>query len=99
MRYLTATIAILFLAWSARTPVPAGDRDGQNLRVMFVETIERSARVVDRDGAKVGYVRLWSYAGPQNHRKFLEMLQADPLRGTDALVLSTCAAWPEAIRD
>lgn len=66
---------------------------------MFLDAIDKSARLIDRDGVKVGYVRIWSYAGPDNHRRLLDTLQAEMLRDADALVIDIRGGWGGARPD
>jgi carboxyl-terminal processing protease len=60
---------------------------------MFEDAIEESARIIKRDGVKVGYVHVWSYAGLQNHRRLLDTLQEEPLRSADVLVWDIRGGW------
>jgi len=60
---------------------------------MFEDAMRASARVIERDGARVGYIRAWSYAG----RKYQDILVGEVLYGrlkeADALVLDLRGGW------
>lgn len=60
---------------------------------MFWDAQKASTQVIDRQGKKVGYVHIWSYAGD----KYQEMLEEDLLYGSlkdaDGLVLDLRDGW------
>jgi len=59
---------------------------------MFRAAITASARVIDRRGTRVGYVRIWSYAGSEMQEALEEALTG-PLRSAHALVLDVRGGW------
>ncbi|MBB4315616.1 S41 family peptidase [Roseospira marina] len=60
---------------------------------MFEDAMRASARVIEHAGTRVGYVRIWSYAG----RKYQDILVGEVLYGrlkeADALVLDLRGGW------
>jgi carboxyl-terminal processing protease len=67
---------------------------------MFRDAIRSSARVIEQDGRRIGYVRVWTYATRGVHSLLTELLSSEPLKSTDALVLDLRSRWggapPEA---
>jgi len=63
------------------TPVPI---DG---RSVFERAMVASAQVLPRKERKIGYIRLWSYAGEKYQSALVRELTNGTLRGADALVL------------
>ncbi len=61
-------------------------------REMFLAAERASARLIERDGKRVGYVRVRSYAHPAYHELLKELLETD-LAGADALVLDLRGGW------
>jgi len=53
----------------------------------FLDALRASARVVEREGARLGYVHLWSWAGEAYQDALRELLLAGPLADADGLVL------------
>ena len=66
---------------------------------MFLEAIKHSTRVFRHDGARVGYVHVWSYAGAGNHDALKDGLTEEPLKDVDALVLDLRDGWGGAQAD
>ncbi len=60
---------------------------------MFEKAIGDSAAIVERDGRKIGYVRLWTLAAPRSMSKVAEALAEGPLRQADGLVLDLRGRW------
>lgn len=62
-------------------------------RTMFEEAAEASARLIDHEDKKIGYIHLWSYAGT----KYQDLLRSKILWGelseADALVLDLRDGW------
>jgi carboxyl-terminal processing protease len=57
------------------------------------ESIRRSARVVERAGAALGYVRVYSWAGIEMQDALRETLASDPIASADGLVLDIRGGW------
>jgi C-terminal processing protease CtpA/Prc len=60
---------------------------------MFEKAIEESATIIERDGRKIGYVRLWTLAAPRSMSKVAEALAEGPLEQADGLVLDLRGRW------
>jgi carboxyl-terminal processing protease len=52
-----------------------------------------SARVVEKDGVKIGYIHVWSYAGDQYQKLLEEELSTGKLASADALVWDLRDGW------
>lgn len=68
-------------------------------RELFLEDLEKSARVIPVEGRRVAYVRVWSYAGEDVQDKLLDVLAEEPLRSADGLVLDLRGGWGGASPD
>lgn len=66
---------------------------------MFRNAIRSSARVFDRDGHRIGYVRLWSYAARGVEQLLSELVSTEPLKDADGLVLDLRSRWGGAPPD
>jgi C-terminal processing protease CtpA/Prc len=60
---------------------------------MFEQAIADSAAVVERDGRKIGYIRLWTLAAPRSMDVVAEALATGPLKDADGLVLDLRGRW------
>lgn len=61
--------------------------------VSLSEAIRNSVRVVEREGQRIGTIRLWTY-GSSNMRGLLtELISSEPLRSADGLVLDLRSRW------
>jgi carboxyl-terminal processing protease len=61
---------------------------------MFLRGLQASARVVaTANGARVGYVHVWSYAGGVYQRALEDLIADGPLRDADALVWDLRDGW------
>jgi carboxyl-terminal processing protease len=82
-----------------RAPVPAESVDvtvtPEMLQPteMFLRAMEQSARIIERGGARVAYIHVWSYAGLHYQRKLKEIVCYGPLKDADALVLDIRDGW------
>ncbi|NJL83167.1 MAG: hypothetical protein HC890_09815 [Chloroflexaceae bacterium] len=82
-----------------RSPAPASQEEiavvpqEYNGTTMFLEAMEDSIQVMDRGGAKIGYIHIWSYAGDQYQEKLEETLLFGELKNADALVLDLRDGW------
>jgi carboxyl-terminal processing protease len=61
--------------------------------LMFEEAMERSVQLVEREGKKIGYIHIWSYAGEQYQQLLEGELLYGRLREADALVLDLRGGW------
>lgn len=59
---------------------------------MFLDAMKASVQVIDKDGIKVGYVHVWSYAG-EVYQEQLEDELSGRLRDADGLVLDLRDGW------
>jgi carboxyl-terminal processing protease len=64
----------------------------------LVEAISNSAEIVEHNGKKIGYLRVWFFAGG-DVEETLEHALAGPLAGADALVLDLRGRWGGAPPD
>ncbi len=61
--------------------------------VSLSDAIRNSVRVIEKDGLRIGTIRLWTY-GSENMRGLLnELLASEPLRNADGLVLDLRSRW------
>lgn len=59
----------------------------------FLKAMEGSARVIDSEGAKIGYIHVWSYAGAQYQQLLERQLSSGKLKDADALVWDLRDGW------
>ena len=60
---------------------------------MFLDAQKASTQVIERQGKKIGYVHIWSYAGDQYQQQLEEDLLYDRLSDTDGFVLDLRDGW------
>lgn len=60
---------------------------------MFLDAMKASTQVIEREGKKIGYVHIWSYAGDQYQEQLEEELMYGRLPDADALVLDLRDGW------
>lgn len=60
---------------------------------MFLDAMNASTRIIERNGRQVGYLHIWSYAGQEYQRALEQTLLFGPLKDTDALVLDLREGW------
>jgi carboxyl-terminal processing protease len=60
---------------------------------MFEQAIADSAKIMERDGRKIGYIRLWTLAAPGSMSAVAEALATGPLKDADGLVLDLRGRW------
>ncbi len=69
-------------------------------RQLFLSSLRASARVVERGGRRIAYLRARSYAGRHYHQAVKELLTGGgKLAGADALVLDLRGSWGGANPD
>jgi carboxyl-terminal processing protease len=65
----------------------------------FRKALDESARVIERAGLRAAYVRVWSYAGRDNHDTLVAALNRPELASADGLVLDLRDGWGGASPD
>jgi carboxyl-terminal processing protease len=64
---------------------------------LFLEAMRASTDVIERDGKRIGYVHIWSYAGDRYQEQLERSLIYGDLRTADALILDLRDGWGGAI--
>ncbi len=59
----------------------------------FLQAMQESVRIINTDGVKIGYIHVWSYAGPPYQRLLEREIFAGTLQAADALVLDLRDGW------
>jgi carboxyl-terminal processing protease len=59
----------------------------------YLEAIKASARIVERDGRRIGTIHLWSFGRHEDERAFEEAISTGPLKDADALVWDLRDGW------
>jgi carboxyl-terminal processing protease len=59
----------------------------------FLQAMQQSARLFDADGARIGYIHVWSYAGGQYQRLLERELSTGTLKDAEALVFDLRDGW------
>lgn len=70
-----------------------------NPRKAFIRAQQESVRIIERDGAKVGYMRVRSFAHPDHHDLLKWAVRFGPLAEVEALVLDLRGGWGGAQAD
>jgi len=70
-----------------------------NGRTMFEDAMDSSARIIERDGKKIGYVHLWSYAGIKYHDRLQQLVLWGKLSQCDSLIVDFRDGWGGANLD
>ena len=60
---------------------------------MFLDAMAASTQVIERDGKKIGYIHIWSYAGDQYQQQLEDELIYGRLHDADSLVLDLREGW------
>jgi C-terminal processing protease CtpA/Prc len=60
---------------------------------MFLDAMRKSARVIERDSKRLAYIHIRSFAGEQYQQLLIDLLNAEPLRSCDGLVLDIRGGW------
>lgn len=66
---------------------------------MFTASISESVRVIEQDGHRIGYVRMWSFTSEETRWLLYEELGTGRLADADALVLDLRSRWGGAPLD
>ena len=59
----------------------------------YLDAMRNSARVIEKDGVKIGYIHVWSYAGDQYQELLEKELSTGTLAAADALVWDLRDGW------
>jgi C-terminal processing protease CtpA/Prc len=59
----------------------------------FLDAMSDGARIIERNGKKIGYVRVWSYAGDRYQDMLEQLLSTGKLAGIDALIWDLRDGW------
>lgn len=62
-------------------------------RVMFENAIRASVRIIERGPKRIGYIRMWSFAGDRYRNALQEEISRAPLREADALIIDLRDGW------
>ena len=69
-----------------------------NPKQELLEAQKSSVRIVEREGARIGYIHIYSYAGEEYHQELLNAIVWGPLKEADALIIDLRyglgGAWP-----
>jgi C-terminal processing protease CtpA/Prc len=65
----------------------------------FEKAIRASARVIERDGHRIGYLRLWSFASPAAEDVVMDIVASEPLKSADGLIVDMRGRWGGAPAD
>ena len=65
----------------------------------FEEALKDSVRIIQTNGRRIGYVRVWSYAGREYQSLLEEVLSEGKLKDADALVWDLRGGWGGAQPD
>jgi carboxyl-terminal processing protease len=68
-------------------------------RDAYVDAIRASARIIERDGRRIGYLRLWAFAFTGVEDLVMELLASEPLKGADGLIVDMRGRWGGAPAD
>lgn len=64
-----------------------------NPAIMFLDAVRNSVEVIERNGKKIGYIHIWSYADPKYQEQLEQELVYDRLKDTDGLVWDLRDGW------
>jgi carboxyl-terminal processing protease len=59
----------------------------------FLKAMQESTRIIHTHGAAIGYIHVWSYAGPQYQRLLEQEIFSGTLKEAEALVLDLRDGW------
>jgi carboxyl-terminal processing protease len=60
---------------------------------VFEEAVTNSARIIEANGRRIGYVRIWNYAGDNYQSALIEALSEGKLKDADALIWDLRDGW------
>jgi carboxyl-terminal processing protease len=64
---------------------------------MFLDGMKASARVLEANGRRIGYVHVWCYAGDAYQRALEDLLSEGPPKDADALIWDLRDGWGGAV--
>jgi carboxyl-terminal processing protease len=64
---------------------------------MFLDGMKASARILEANGRRIGYVHVWCYAGYAYQRALEDLLSEGPLKDADALIWDLRDGWGGAV--
>jgi len=59
----------------------------------YLKAIAASARIIEVDGSRIGYIRMWSYAGRDYQHVLEEAITSGALKDADALIWDLRGGW------
>jgi carboxyl-terminal processing protease len=59
----------------------------------YLKAIAASARIIEVDGSRIGYIRMWSYAGRDYQHLLEEEITTGTLKDADALIWDLRGGW------
>ena len=60
---------------------------------LFLKSLEKSIKIIARDGKRIGYAHIHSYADENVHQKIKEEIAFGRLRGADGIILDLRDGW------
>ena len=70
-----------------------------NPATMFLDVMKASVEVIEKEGKKIGYIHIWSYADPLYQEQLEKELVFDRLKDADGLVWDLRDGWGGATPD
>ncbi|HEY9833787.1 MAG TPA: S41 family peptidase [Stenomitos sp.] len=64
-----------------------------NPDTLFLEAMRESIQIIERNGKRIGYVHIWSYAGDQYQQQLIEDIGFGKLKDTEGLILDLRDGW------
>jgi carboxyl-terminal processing protease len=64
-----------------------------NPSTVFLDAMRKSIEIIERDGRKIGYIHIWSYAGEQYQQLLEEEIAFGKLKEADSLILDLRDGW------
>jgi carboxyl-terminal processing protease len=64
-----------------------------NPATMFLDAMKDSVEIIERDGQKIGYIHIWSYADPVYQEQLETELIEDRLKDADGLIWDLRDGW------
>jgi C-terminal processing protease CtpA/Prc len=68
-------------------------------RDVFLKAIRESARIIEQDGRRIAYLRIWAFAFNGVEELVADLLTSEPLRSAEGLVLDIRGRWGGAPAD
>ena len=60
---------------------------------VFWDAMKGSVKVIEREGLRIGYIHIWSYAGEQYYQLLMSEIALGRLKDADALVIDLRNGW------